>query len=305
MTRKHSREIHLPLPPAWRGCGPAAGLLADRERRSGRTLSAQRSVRSAAGMGELRLEEIPTSRREPLLKQLADLYRNDLSSGVHGAAGWLLRQWGQAEVGTSGPNGPSVFSRPRMVHSRHLRDPDSATQAPGKTGREKAWIGTTDVLLHFVVFPAGEYAISSINNEPERNANEPRHPVKLTRSVAVLDREITFGELIAFSPKHTEFMQHFVARPADAGSGLDWYESVGFCRWLGQQAGLSESDQCYANPESLDRERYPREQNPEASWAPRNWPLDLTRRGFRLPMESEWELASRAGIGPRMVSGAT
>ena len=49
-------------------------------------------------LGEFRLEEIPSSRREPLLKQLADLYRNDLSSGVHGAAGWLLRQWGQAEV---------------------------------------------------------------------------------------------------------------------------------------------------------------------------------------------------------------
>ena len=49
-------------------------------------------------IGEFALTEIPESRREPLLKQLSDTYRNDPSSGVHGAAGWLLRQWGQSEV---------------------------------------------------------------------------------------------------------------------------------------------------------------------------------------------------------------
>ena len=49
-------------------------------------------------LGEYTLSEIPESRSEALLTQLTEAYRNDPSSGVHGATGWLLRQWGQAEV---------------------------------------------------------------------------------------------------------------------------------------------------------------------------------------------------------------
>lgn len=64
---------------------------------------------------------------------------------------------------------------------------------------------------------------------------------------------------------------------------------------MGQQSGLPESDQAYAAPESLDKLKYPREPVPSANWALRNWPMDLNRRGFRLPTEAEWEVASRAG----------
>jgi formylglycine-generating enzyme required for sulfatase activity len=288
-------------------------------------------------LGEFTLEEIPDSRREKLLKQLADLYRNDPSSGVHGAAGWLLRQWRQAEVArkvdqTAVPHSPDrewftlaisvaptappkpqekpAEKKPGSEPPPSAKKPKAEKGEAAKTGEPgkaetpparsqpkppAAPLSPKTFYYTFVVFPAGDYAIGSIDDEPDWNKDETRHTVKLTRPVAMLDREITFEELIAFAPGYAGIMQQFDAKLADAGFGADWYDSVGFCRWLGQQSGLSEADQCYANPESLDKERYPREPNPGASWAPRNWPLELARRGFRLPTESEWELASRAG----------
>ena len=145
------------------------------------------------------------------------------------------------------------------------------------------------------MFEEGKATIGSVNDEPDRQKNEVRHSVTLTRPFALLDREITLEELIAFSPQYAGFMRQVDAKPSDAGFGAHWYDAVGFCRWLGQQSGLPEGDQSYAAPEALDKAKYRREPNPEANWAPRNWPLELGRRGFRLPTELEWEVASRAG----------
>ena len=150
-----------------------------------------------------------------------------------------------------------------------------------------------------VVFPAGESEIGSVSDELERSKQENdeiRHSVTLTRPFALLDREITMEELIAFKPNYADFMQQFAAKPSDGGFGADWYDSVSFCRWLGEQSGISEEDQSYSDPESLAKEDYPREPNPSANWAPRNWPQQVDKPGFRLPTESEWEVASRSGV---------
>jgi serine/threonine protein kinase/formylglycine-generating enzyme required for sulfatase activity len=277
-------------------------------------------------LGGYTLSEIPEARRDTLVKQLTETYRNDPSSGVHGAAGWLLRQWGQDDVVQQVDQTPVPYSADREWFTLAITvmptappqarepsvgekgDQESKADPPAEgngTKNTEAEHANSELLPQktfyytFIVFPAVESEIGSVSDEPyrsKRESEELRHRVTLTRPFALLDREITMEELIAFDPDYASYMIRFGANPLDAGVGADWYDSVSFCRWLGQQSGMSEADQSYSDPESLGQEEYPREPSPAANWAPRNWPLQVGKPGFRLPTESEWEVANRSGV---------
>jgi formylglycine-generating enzyme required for sulfatase activity len=267
-------------------------------------------------LGEYAPSEVPSARREALINQLSDWYAGDPSSGVHGASGWLLRHLGEKEIADRVDQTPVPYSPDREWFTLAITVKPTPPPRPKPEKQEESEASETTAeesnteksdseaagpeplppktfYYTFIVHPSGDYTIGSLDDQPDRRKDEVRHTVALTRPFALLDREITFEELIAFSPGYAGFMQQFDATPLDAGFGAHWYDSVAFCRWLGQEMGLAEIDQCYADPETLDKEQYPRD--PQETLYPRNWPLDLSKRGFRLPTESEWEVMSRSG----------
>lgn len=279
-------------------------------------------------IGEYVSDEIPSVRREELITKLVDWYANDPNSAVHGAAGWLLRHLGEDAAAnkidhTVVPYEPgrqwytvkvdvvptiaklsenfeetSKGGEPALKESASIEDEskESVDAEKQKSDVEDAEVvSTKSFYFTFIVFPAGEYSIGSREYQPNRQLDETRHSVVITYPFAILDRELTFAEIIACSPKYKEFMQQFELKEIDAGFGSSWYDAVDFCRWLGEQSGLPESEQPYALPSSFVEDRYPRETDPEAKDYPRDWPVVLNRRGFRLPTETEWEIAAGAG----------
>jgi formylglycine-generating enzyme required for sulfatase activity len=143
--------------------------------------------------------------------------------------------------------------------------------------------------------PVKQIMIGSLPDEPDRHILETPTNMGLTHTWVIADREVTRGQFERFLKATNRPLlpiDQWSPTPEHPMVAATWFEAVLYCRWLTREAGMSESDQCYPDPESSDIEKTTFE---DGTVFPKNWTVDVDRFGFRLPLEVEWETACRAG----------
>src|SRR5271157_5909844 len=224
-------------------------------------------------LGTYGTEGLSPVEREPLSVKLLDLYRNDPDCGIHGAAEWTLRQWGQQEK---------------------LKGLD-AELGKLKDWGVRRWFVNSQGQTFAVIEGPVEFRMGSPPTDTERTpGNEPPRRMAIPRRFAIAAKEVTveqfqrFLKLGGITIDRYQVSADFLSRysPDSEGPwvGPDWYSAAHYCNWLSEQEGLPKDQWCYI----------PNEAGAYAEGM--SIPADvLQRTGYRLPTEAEWEFTCRAG----------
>lgn len=249
--------------------------IADKSRQSKSGKERRREDRVIFGLllalGEFPFSEIPSDEQHRIVDQLGHWLAHDSSSAIHGATSWLLRRWKKNEFADEIELREVPYDGEREWFTLELN-------VPSKTRTDQPFY------LTFIVFRVGTFGIGSPPTESGRLDKEPpQRKINITYEFAMLNREVTFGEMIAFKPSHVRFMQDNIKNEHPA-AGVTWFEAVQFGRWLtglispyGQE-GTADADMNLGAAPSEDD------------------PIDLERAAFRLPTAAESEVACRGGL---------
>jgi formylglycine-generating enzyme required for sulfatase activity len=141
-----------------------------------------------------------------------------------------------------------------------------------------------------------KFWMGSLPAEKNRAVDETRLRRRIVRSFAISTKSVTvarFKEFLRASPPGvpTNYAEGTSPEEDCPVNGVDWYMAAKYCRWLSEQEGLPEAEMCYPPM-------------PDIKEGMKLLPDVRSRHGYRLPTESEWECACRAGSETARCFGA-
>jgi formylglycine-generating enzyme required for sulfatase activity len=202
---------------------------------------------------------------QDFIRQLVELYQNDIDPGIHAAAEWTLARLDQQE---------------EMVRVGNV------LQANGRQGDRQWYLSPHGHTMVVVPGPV-QYLMGSPEDEPGRRHDERLHAVHIRNSFLIASRETTvdqFQRYLRDNPGQKSMESVSIESIGSPQTMVSWYQAAAYCNWLSKEEGIPESQWCY-------RPNTDGQYGSGMTIASDSGEL----RGYRLPTEKEWEYACRAG----------
>ena len=203
--------------------------------------------------------------------ELVDLYAKHPDPGLHGSCEWSLRQLGADEA----------------IQSMRK------TFATGEVVGDRQWFVTAQGEHTMMLIEPATFWMGSPVSEGERwggagGTGESQHRRTIDYRFAMAAHETTVAQFQQFREKG--YAANYAPTRDCPMNQISWYEAAAYCNWLSEREGIPREEWAYDPDQPIG----------EGMVLPANY---AQRLGYRLPLESEWELACRAGSATRFTYG--